>query len=411
MTVYTISTGATRSSFIPTTLVNVQISYSFAWCQSKKAFILFTGDATTGNPFFEYTPSSDHWTNMASASSGAIPTFRLRSCMVSAYNGTKMLLFGGDTGSASVATLSILDVKTMKWSEAKDAPDTRSDMACSVSGDNFIIWGGYKKNIADIIVGVPATPLIYNLATGDWSTKYVRGNSHNPTGSGEPPGVTDAGEKTGGGGTKSNSAAIGGGVAGGLVVIAVIAFLAVRRLRQKRDRNYIDTKHSEAVSQYDHALPSLEHTYDAPVSTAYLQGKPVQQPDIINNPQYTYVGSPQSGATKHPPAGSSDTRSHSALVLPRLNLTEIPRNPQSHIQQLQCELARSQKQLALQTSKNPKYDPNVLPTAGHTSLRDPQGAGELSTAVHPRVDQHELARKIEAMQAELQDLQAQLKLS
>jgi hypothetical protein len=55
-----------------------------------------------------------------------------------------MLLFGGDTGSASVATLSILDVKTMAWSKAKDAPDTRSDMACSVSGDNFIVWGGKR---------------------------------------------------------------------------------------------------------------------------------------------------------------------------------------------------------------------------------------------------------------------------
>ncbi|KAG0316867.1 hypothetical protein BGZ97_006280 [Linnemannia gamsii] len=344
MTIYTISTGATTSSFIPTTLVGVQISYSFTWCQPRKAFMLFTGDITTVNPFFEYIPSSGQWTNVASTSSGAIPTFKLRSCMVSAYNGTKMLLFGGDTGSASVATLSILDVKTMAWSKAKDAPDTRSDMACSVSGDNFIVWGGYKRNIADVIIGVPTTPLIYNLASGEWTTKYVRSNRYNPTGPGELSDVTSNGEKTGGGGSKSNAVAIGGGVAGGLAVIAVVAFLTIRRRRQKLGQDYNDTKHTEAISQYNTAPPSMDHT-----------------------------------------------------------------NPQSHIQLLQSELAQSQKQLAIQNSGNPKYDPNALPTTEHTGLRAPQGGGEPSTAEYHRRDQREI--KIEVMQAKLQDLQMQLKLS
>ena len=53
-----------------------------------------------------------------------------------------MVLFGGDGSGPSVASLSILDVPTMTWTTGKDAPDARSEMACAVAGDNFIVWGG-----------------------------------------------------------------------------------------------------------------------------------------------------------------------------------------------------------------------------------------------------------------------------
>jgi hypothetical protein len=63
-----------------------------------------------------------------------------------AYNGTKMLLFGGDSSSSepSVGMLHILDVRNMIWSktEGVDPSLGRSSMACAVSGDNFIVWGG-----------------------------------------------------------------------------------------------------------------------------------------------------------------------------------------------------------------------------------------------------------------------------
>lgn len=60
-----------------------------------------------------------------------------------AYNGTKMILFGGNTDTTqSVDSLYILDVPSMTWTQADSSLDARSDMACSVSGDNFIVWGG-----------------------------------------------------------------------------------------------------------------------------------------------------------------------------------------------------------------------------------------------------------------------------
>jgi len=58
-----------------------------------------------------------------------------------------MLFFGGNLpAEASVATLYILDVPSLTWSqgESADPSESRSEMACAVSGDNFIVWGGKK---------------------------------------------------------------------------------------------------------------------------------------------------------------------------------------------------------------------------------------------------------------------------
>jgi hypothetical protein len=74
-----------------------------------------------------------------------------------AYNGTKMILFGGNTDmTQSVDTLYILDVPSMTWTQAPSSLDARSDMACSVSGDNFIVWGG-KRTFLSLV------PLLYSL--------------------------------------------------------------------------------------------------------------------------------------------------------------------------------------------------------------------------------------------------------
>jgi hypothetical protein len=57
-----------------------------------------------------------------------------------------MLLFGGHTldFTSFSKTLYTLNVETMTWSQEQlpITPENRAGMACSVSGDNFIIWGG-----------------------------------------------------------------------------------------------------------------------------------------------------------------------------------------------------------------------------------------------------------------------------
>ncbi|KAF9121613.1 hypothetical protein BG015_005775, partial [Linnemannia schmuckeri] len=115
------------------------------------------------------------------------------------YSGAKMVLFGGDNGSGqSVSSIYILDVASMTWTYGEPAPDARSDMACSVSGDNFIVWGGIRKTSSTESVGVSTTPLIYNLKTRQWTEKFIR---------------IENGDRTYRG-PSNNSAVVGGGVAG-----------------------------------------------------------------------------------------------------------------------------------------------------------------------------------------------------
>ncbi|KAF9340903.1 hypothetical protein BGX26_008829, partial [Mortierella sp. AD094] len=65
-------------------------------------------------------------------------------CMVEAYNGSKILLFGGTTiNGPSVGSIYILDVNSMSWTKGPDADSSqnREQMACTVAGDNFVAWG------------------------------------------------------------------------------------------------------------------------------------------------------------------------------------------------------------------------------------------------------------------------------
>ncbi|KAF9154080.1 hypothetical protein BG015_001902 [Linnemannia schmuckeri] len=89
-----------------------------------------------------------------------------------ADHGNKMILFGGDNGTMSTSSLYILDVPSMTWSQGTSAYEGRSGMACSVSGNKFIVWGGFKAQSSTGRVGVSAEPLIYNLDTDQWTTTY-----------------------------------------------------------------------------------------------------------------------------------------------------------------------------------------------------------------------------------------------
>ncbi|KAG0323977.1 hypothetical protein BG000_002394 [Podila horticola] len=143
------------------------------------------------------------------------PSFRIRSCMVSAYNGSKIVLFGGDMNGPSVAAISVFDVASSTWSDGPSASDARSGMACSVSGDNFIVWGGEKFTSAVEVFGVPSAPLIYNIRTNQWTTQFMAAVNPGHPGPTGPGGGGSGG--SGNGDAKSNGAAIGGGIAGAVL--------------------------------------------------------------------------------------------------------------------------------------------------------------------------------------------------
>ncbi|KAF9132813.1 hypothetical protein BGX30_012521, partial [Mortierella sp. GBA39] len=369
------------------------------------------------NPFVEYSTASNKWT--ALPATGDTPRFRRRSCMVPAYNGTKMLLFGGEpSNESSSGSLYILDVRNMIWSQATglDPSLGRSAMACAVSGDNFIVWGGIRFISGGTPQDAPGAMLIYNIHTGAWTDTFTRGTHFDPNAPNpEPPGKDGKEGDVGSGETNSNAAVIGGGVAGVLVVIALVAFFVIRRRRQTKEKSG-NGQRSGDYHQQDQILPSMETSRDNPPSSSspfdiYSHPKPEEQKSV----GYPIPTQKHIAVQKY--KAEFDGRSNSGAASPQL-VPFIPPppllsslSPQDHIQQLQHQIADSQEKLATQ-SPNPQYNPSFnseIPFGeGFRSPRGPQGAGVPVRKSDGVSGNFELQQQINSLQAELNRLQARL---
>ncbi|KAF9912337.1 hypothetical protein EC991_011029 [Linnemannia zychae] len=348
-----------------------------------------------------------------------------------AYGGAKMIIFGGIVASTTtVGDIYIIDMLTMKVTKGPTSPGPRYSMACAVAGDNFISWGGYSKDIIfePTALSGTGTPLIYNIHSGQWVKKYVRGSSYKPpsapspsaplpssTNELNPPGgAGEDGEREGedaGGDTKSVSgAAVGGGVAGGFVAIAAIAFIFVRRRRQSRDHHrdlkhpeYIphnehnDTKHSEYTAHYDQEPPSFGITDTRPFPDAHFDWTQIQEipgsPQIIrNDPQ----GTPSSSHStiQSPLVSSASIPPSSPFVLPLSNTPFQSMDRQQRVRSMDQHL------LAIQEQIDPyKGSPQYYPVIADRTLRGPQGGGEAEPA--SKTTTEELQYQMQVMEEEL----------
>ncbi|KAG0255407.1 hypothetical protein BG011_005153 [Mortierella polycephala] len=227
--------------------------YSTAWSTLKGTVLLYGGitwelPTTQGNPFLiEYNPTNEAWSRIAT--SGASPGDIYDHCMVPAYNGTKMVLFGGRLVADKlryipVGSIFILDVNSMSWTKGENIASglERDGMACTVSGDYFVTWGGSSESN---FLPNPAfsKPAIYNLRTGRWTNEFIPTNTSTSVPTSVPKG------------SSINGAAIGGGIAAAVVVLIAIGFLIHRRRKLKHthhalSKDYLgDTPSSERDSQ------------------------------------------------------------------------------------------------------------------------------------------------------------------
>ncbi|KAK3841806.1 MAG: hypothetical protein J3R72DRAFT_524111 [Linnemannia gamsii] len=282
-----------------------------------------------------------------------------------AYNGSKILLFGGDAGDAPpYGTVSILDVKSMTWSDGEATTDARASMACSVSGDNFIVWGGYRNSTE----APPSTPLIYNIRTNRWTTQFVRNADTTTTVS--DPGATNPGG--GGDDDGGDGAAIGGGIAGAVVVVVIIVYLFVRRRRQQKEHTSSSSKDSEAISRHNHdvILPSMENAHD----TAALS-EVAQIHAGLSGPQFNgYAPAP---------------------LIPFRPDSAINPSPQDYSQLRDHQPYHMQEQHAPHTNISPRYDlADISPPS--PTMRAPQGTVEPATTA----SNEEILERINALQAE-----------
>lgn len=147
--------------------------YSIVWSTSAKAAFIFGGlVANTPTAFFGRWVSSGINTWQRIGATPDDPSAREMACMVPAYNGTKLILFGGRTATASLGDIYLYDVLKSKWSPGAPGGTgrARSSHVCAVSGDMFLAWGGVKFTSEG---GVPLElTSVYNLATNTWVDKY-----------------------------------------------------------------------------------------------------------------------------------------------------------------------------------------------------------------------------------------------
>ncbi|KAG0254621.1 hypothetical protein BG011_005619 [Mortierella polycephala] len=122
--------------------------YSAVWSTLRGTMLLYGGndlDSDQGSQFLvEYDPRTNAWSRIPTR--GISPGDIYNHCMVPAYNGTKMVVFGGQHNKmvGSLGSIYVLDLESMSWTKGADVDRAlwRSNMACTVAGDNFVAWGG-----------------------------------------------------------------------------------------------------------------------------------------------------------------------------------------------------------------------------------------------------------------------------
>lgn len=254
----------------------------------------------------------------------------------------------------------------------------------------------YKRLSSAANEGVPTEPLVYNIISDKWTTTYQPMSAPKRTVVPDPKDPIPEGDDH-----KVNGTAIGGGVAGGLMGIAVIALLVVRRRRQKQDQRHGRPKEFKAVPQYDPAWASMNSTCTGSVLDEYSQFKTVQKHDSSIHLEYTSKSNPQ-GTPNSPQSASPYPHPYSIPRLPpvisfRPNLSvKTSTHPQDHIQQCQQERDWNQDDFLVQN--NPQYDPSNV----SSPLRSPQGIGE--PVFFP--SERDLEEEIETLEAQLQRLHA-----
>ncbi|KAF9274300.1 hypothetical protein BGZ74_004431, partial [Mortierella antarctica] len=207
--------------------------FALAWSESAQKGFLYGGSSTEGlyaNLYQREQTPFGYWTPINTTIDGLAiggPNARESACLVPAFNGTKLIMFGGSgirpptLFNVGLSDIYIYDVAKASWTKGTPAAATgaRAAHACAVSGDALIVWGGFTELTSrqppkDVIA-------VYNLTTKQWVDKFISPNGEQPpaistprptttAGSGSDSGPTPTPETSGSG---NNTGAIIGGVA------------------------------------------------------------------------------------------------------------------------------------------------------------------------------------------------------
>ncbi|KAG0367363.1 hypothetical protein BGX24_003268 [Mortierella sp. AD032] len=213
--------------------MTVMNGHSIVWSTQRKTAFIYGGDGSPDQSLVEFFPSDPHKVQSILRSIiGDLPASRAGHCMVEAYGGKQFYVFGGVTTQGTTADMYRVDVDTMKWTRLRTGPlaAARAYMACGVTNDMFVAWGGATWDGTNKRYQVVTTPLVvFNLRSGEWQSTFDPTPASNDTGPVAPPSNTPTPDP------ETPVAAIVGGAAGALLLVgAGIGFLVYRRKQTRR---------------------------------------------------------------------------------------------------------------------------------------------------------------------------------
>ncbi|KAF9286091.1 hypothetical protein BGZ68_003252 [Mortierella alpina] len=173
---YSLTTG-TFNSIPMNPLMVTLVDSAVVWSTVRKSMLVYggwrSGEGTLLQGLYEFVPDGGNGVWRLLPENGDTPVARKAHCLVPAYGGTKMILFGGFLGVGDRVSSDIysLDMPTLTWTKLTDPgePYARAYHACAVSNDMFISWGGADKNW-NVTRNNPT--LVYNLKKNVWQDTY-----------------------------------------------------------------------------------------------------------------------------------------------------------------------------------------------------------------------------------------------
>ncbi|CAO3566128.1 unnamed protein product [Mortierella alpina] len=252
MMVYNPTDGTASTASMPPAAGQQGLSFfGAAWSTVRQSIILYGGLDSTGmnSHLLEFQPVNSRWVNLNAV--GPSPGDVSAPCVVPAYNGAKLVVFGGISTAlfSTLGSIYVLDVLSLSWKKG-----TNIDPSQNRTGNN-------NKH-------TPIQPLvIYNLKTNIWTNQFsipappptsttVTSLARPGATATETPGSTDTSVLPSASGptTGATSQIIIGLVGGGITVTFALFLLGfVLYLRRRQGH-----RHHRTVPSPD---PTLKHQY------------------------------------------------------------------------------------------------------------------------------------------------------
>ncbi|KAF9134496.1 hypothetical protein BG015_003401 [Linnemannia schmuckeri] len=178
----------------------------------------------------EYSPATDKWALLPTSGTPPVPS--ADHCTAVSEDGKTLVFYGGRTSivtpnNAFTGAIYLLDINTGVWSSGLPPSSTpRVYTACTLIGDQFVVWGG-SANANDTLPSVQ--PIVFDTTLKKWVDSYKPPQYYidNPppkkptpsSGSGNSGGSVSGGRGTGGSGNEDGSGSGSDSTSSGLAPI------------------------------------------------------------------------------------------------------------------------------------------------------------------------------------------------